>query len=79
VPTKQGIGRDDDGHICQRFAPESLGFDGQADPLGLIEQDPFPALQVEQCVELVPIELDHLLLLPIDPTGENHDKQLSGV
>jgi len=45
----------------------------------IAEQDPFPADLLQQHLDLGPLKLNDLLLVPIDPAGKDDDEQLPGL
>jgi len=65
--------------LGEKLAAEDFGFDGQTSALIVIEQDaPFAELLPEDLVFGAQV-VDDLLLLAIDPTGEDEEQKVSGL
>ncbi len=76
MPTQNRIRRKQGAESFKLLAAEDFPFDGQSSALVVTEQDAFLAeLLFENCVLGSQI-LDHFLLLAIDPSGKDQDKQL---
>ena len=76
MPAQNRIRRKQRADFIQSLATDRLALDRQAAPLVVTEQDAFLAeLLFENCVLGSQI-LDHFLLLAIDPSGKDQDKQL---
>jgi hypothetical protein len=79
VPTQDGVRRHQGADLSEEPAAKDLGFDCQASALIVVEQD-------ASLDELLPEDLvfgaqvvDDLLLLAIDPTGEDEEQKLPGL
>ena len=64
----------DRGNLYQRQADEVFAND-KGDPSPLAELDPFLAVRFPQGLVLGEQILDDLLLLPVDPPGQNEKEQ----
>jgi hypothetical protein len=79
VPAHDGVWRDDRPNLSEYLSAEDLAFDCQVPPLVVIEPDPFPAMRFPQDLVLGAQVLNDLLLLPVDPTGQDEKEQLPGL
>ena len=61
------------------FRPKALTFDGQYTALIVAQQDPLLAVTFQQCLGLGNIKVNLLLLITVDPRGQNHKEQLPGL
>jgi len=78
MPAQDRIGRHDSGDFLQCLATQYLPFDGQTSALVIVEQDAFLAeLLSEHPIFSFQI-FDDLLLVAIDPTGQDEKEQLPG-
>ncbi len=76
VPSQERLRRDDASHSAQRLQPKSSALHGQAAPLVIREaQSTATELLAQDAVLLLEV-VDDVLLLPIDPAGEEEDEQL---
>ena len=69
VPTEDRVGGYNGGQLHHRFATQSLALDGQYPALVIGQEDAFPSHLVHQGLDLGVLELDDLLLPPVDPAG----------
>ncbi len=78
VPAQERVGRDDPGQFVETLAAEHLAFDGQASTLIVVEQNPTLAELFSQHLILSQQILDRVLLVSIDPAGQNQEQQQPG-
>lgn len=76
VPTHERVRRYDRGQFHHRFAVNGLIFEGQDAALVVIEQNVRPAHLVHEGLVLGVPELNSLLFLGVDPTGESQEESL---
>ena len=76
MPTQDGVGREHRPHLLEHFASQQFTFDGQSTPLGIVQQDSLLAVNFPEDLVLRQQVADDLLLLPIDPAGENDEIEL---
>jgi len=79
LPTKDRVRRNDCRQLHHGLAAQSLALDGQYAPLVIGKQNPFPAHLVQERLDLGVLELDDLLLLSVDPAGEDEEEELPGL
>ena len=79
VPTENGVGGDDRSQLGQSLSPQGFAFDGQQTSLVVAEQDSFLPLTFQQCLGLGYVKVNHLLLVTVDPTGQDQKEQLPGL
>ena len=76
MPAENRVGGEQCADLCQPLAAEHLAGHGQAPPLVVAEQDAFLAELFLEHVVLGSQVLDHLLLLLVDPAGQNDEQEL---
>ena len=76
MPAQDRVRRDDGTDLSEHLAAEDLALDRQASPLVVGEPDAFLAVRFLQDLILGAQILDDLLLLPIDPAGEDDQEKL---
>ena len=69
MPTQNRVGGYNGSQLRHRFAAQSLALDGQYPALVIGQEDAFPSHLVHQGLDLGVLELDDLLLPPVDPAG----------
>ena len=78
MPTKEGVRGDDGSDFLQRVATQYFSFDGKAAALVIVEQDAFIAKLHSEHLILGFQIFDYILLVAIEPTGEDEKEQLPG-
>jgi hypothetical protein len=76
MPAQDRFGPHNGGDFLQCLATRYLSYDGQTPALVITEQDPFLAKLLIEHPILSSQILDYILLVAIDPTGEDHQEQL---
>ncbi len=79
VPTQQRIGPDDSDQFVESFATEDLTLNGQTSTLVVVEQDSTLAEFFSQHLILSQQILDRVLLVSVDPTGQDEKQELPGL
>ena len=79
MPTEDGIRREETADLLQDLPAQDFSLHRQPPPLIVVEDDPFLTDLLLEHVDLRPLEVDDLLLLLVDPAGENHEEKLPGV
>jgi hypothetical protein len=76
MPTKDGIRADDDDDFLQHFATQYFPFHGEAASLVICEQDAFLTELLFEYLVLGSQIFENILLVSIDPAGEDEEQQL---
>ena len=76
VPAENCVGCHDRGQFPQCLEAESLAFDRQKPPLVIDQEYPFLAKLNEQSLDFGTLEIDDLLLSPLDHAAQNGQQQL---
>ena len=79
VPAQKRIGPDDSDQFVESFATEDLALNGQTSTLVVIEQDSTLAEVFSQHLILSQQILDRVLLVSVDPTGQDEKQELPGL
>jgi hypothetical protein len=79
MPAKDRIGREDCPDLQEEFPAQELTFDSQSAPLVVIEENPLLTEFLPQDLILGTEVVDHHLLLPIDPAGQDEEIELPGI
>ncbi len=79
VLAQERIGPDDSGQSAESFATEDPTLNGQTSTLVVIEQDSTLAEVFSQHLILSQQILDRVLLVSVDPTGQDEKKELPGL
>jgi hypothetical protein len=79
MPAEDRIGRNNGGNLQQYFAAQDFAFDGQATTLVIAEKNSLPAQLLFEDLILGDQVFDDLLLLPVEPAGQNNQQQLPGM
>jgi hypothetical protein len=79
VPTKDRFRTSNPGNLLEHRPAEDLAFDGQAPPLLFSEQDSLLPNFLPKYPIFDEEIFDHILLLTINPAGENQQQQLPGL
>jgi len=79
VPAQDRVGRYDRCNLSEYLTSEDLAFDCQASALVVIELDPLLAVRFAQDLVLGAQVLNNLLLLPVDPSGQDEKEKLPGM
>ena len=79
MPPQNRVWRDDRRQVQQGLAAKGLSLYCQPPSLIITEQDPFLAELFQQHLNLGPLKLNHFLLVPVDPAGQDGDEQLPGL
>ncbi len=79
VPAQERIGPDNSGQFVESFATEDLTLNGQTSTLVVIEQDSTLAEVFSQHLVLSQQILDRVLLVSVDPTGQDEKQELPGL
>jgi len=74
MPAHKRVGRDDGGQALQGFVSDGLGLDGEDPPLIVVKPQAFLALDGEQGFDLSALQVDDLLLLPVQDGGEDDEQ-----
>ena len=78
VPAQDRVGRDETGHVHEALPAERLAFDCQATPLVIGKAEtPVAELFAEDAVLGLEV-VDHVLLVAVDPAGDEQDEELEG-
>jgi len=75
MPRQQRLGRDDRGDLLQNFATQLLGFRSKAAPLVIGKAKSVSADLRSQNPIFFDDIFDHLLLSPVQPTGNRNDEK----
>lgn len=76
MPAQDGVRREQRADFFESLASEHFSFDGQSSPLIVIEQDAFGPVHLLKYFDLGTQVIDCLLLLTIDPAGQNRKEEL---
>jgi hypothetical protein len=74
VPAQDCIRSQNRGHLLRHPSAEHFAFNCQRPALVIVEQDTFHAELLSEHTILGPKVLDHVLLLAIDPAGQDQDQ-----
>ena len=76
MPAEDRVRREERADFLQSLASEHFPFDGQSSPLIVVEQDAFRTVQFLEHGVLRTQVIDCLLLLAVDPAGEDREEEL---
>ena len=76
MPTQDRVWREQRAEFFESFVARDLALDGQSSSLIIVEQSPLVAKLLLEHLVLGSQILDHLLLLTIDPAGEDDEAEL---
>src|SRR5436190_21371522 len=79
MPAQDGVGGEKSADLSQELAAKDFTFDGQTAALVVVQQDPVFAEFLSEHLVLGPEVINDLLLLLVDPIGEDEMKQLPGL
>ena len=79
MPTEDGVGGDNGREFREPLSAQRLAFDCQHTSLVIGEDNTLLSLSLERRFQLRLIEIDDLLLLPLEPAGQAHQQQLPRV
>ena len=79
MPSQERVWCDDRSDFAQRLPAKGLAFDSQTAPLVIVEPDALLTVRFLQNLVLGAQVVDDLLLLPIDPSGEDDEEKLPGL
>ena len=79
MPTQDRVGREQAADLLQYLPAQDSPLHGQPATLIIVEQDSFLPELLLQHVDLRPLKVNDLLLLLVDPAGENHQQKLPGM
>lgn len=76
MPTEDSVGGDNSREFRELLPAQRLAFDCQHTSLVIGEDTTLLSLSLERRLHLRLIEVDDLLLLPLEPAGQTHQQQL---
>ena len=78
MPAQESVGSDDRGQLVEGFAAQRLALEGQASALVIIQENATLAELFSQHLILSQQILDRVLLMSVDPTGQDEKQELPG-
>ncbi len=78
MPAQKRVGPDDLGQFAEAFSAQHLALDGQASTLVVVEQNAALAERFSEYLILSQKILDRVLLVSVDPTGQDQEQLLPG-
>ena len=79
MPAQERVRSDDRGQFVEGFAAERLALEGQAATLVIVQENATLAELFSQHLILSQQILDRVLLMSVDPTGQDEKQELPGL
>ena len=79
MPAQERVRSDDRGQFVEGFAAERLALEGQAAALVIVQENATLAEFFSQHLILSQQILDRVLLVSVDPTGQDEKQELPGL